>query len=103
MLQKNNTVNESEASPFAAVVDAPLRLRSAIHLNTSLTTYAIIEFLAVAGSAYFGSGIYHFVSFHWWQTSPTYVLAAAAIATLVLISSLGFHNFSGFPKQPRHI
>ena len=82
---------------------APTRATGVIHLNTALTIYAVIEFLAVASSAYLGSAVYHFLGRHLWQTAPAYVLAAVVIATLVLLSSIGFHNFFAFRRQSRHI
>ena len=108
MLQKNYALNKSQSSAIQSTIDesdyaAPVKVTGAIHLNTALTTYAMIEFLAVACSAYFGSLVYHFVSWHSWQTAPTYMLAAVVIATLVLLSSIGFRNFFAFQRQARHI
>lgn len=108
MLQKNYVLNESQPSAIHSTFDkldyaSPAKVTDAIHLNTTLTMYAIIEFLAVASAAYFGSAVYHFVGRHTWQTAPAYFLAAGVIATLVLLASLGFHNFFAFQRQPRHI
>ena len=69
MLQKNYALNESQPSAIHSTFDesdyaAPAKVTDAIHLNTTLTIYAMIEFLAVASSAYFGSTVYHFVSRH---------------------------------------
>ena len=82
---------------------APSKSMGATRLLTILTIYAAIEFLAVACSAYISAYIYqHFVlqSSH---TNTAYVLAAIAIATLVLLTSLGLHNFIEIRRQPRHI
>ena len=108
MLQKNYALNESQPSAIHSTFDeldyaAPAKVSGAIHLNTALTIYAMIEFLAVASSAYFGSAVYHFFGWNSWQTAPAYILAAVVIATLVLLSSIGFHNFFAFQRQPRHI
>ena len=108
MLQKNYALNEGQPSAIHSTFDeldyaAPAKATGALHLNTALTIYAMIEFLAVASSAYFGSAVYHFVSWHSWQTAPAYVLAAVVIATLVLVLSIGFHNFFSFRRQSRHI
>ena len=107
MLQ-NYAVNESRPSAIHSTFNesdytAPVKVGGAIHLNTALTIYAMIEFLAVASSAYFGSAVYHFFNWNSWQPAPAYILAAVVIATLVLLSSIGFHNFIAFQRQPRHI
>src|SRR5262245_47252898 len=107
MLQENYTLSEGQASkiPSSDWSDslAPKRATSAIRLNTVLTVYAGLEFFAVAISTYFGSFLYHFLNWKSWQTAPGYVLAAAIIATLVLVISIGLHTFVSFQRQPRHI
>ena len=107
MLQ-NYAVNESRPSAIHSTFNesdytAPVKVGGATHLNTALTIYAMIEFLVVASSAYFGSAVYHFFNWNSWQPAPAYILAAVVIATLVLLSSIGFHNFIAFQRQPRHI
>ena len=102
MLQRNY-VNERPSAaqpPFGAL---PIKLSRAVHLNTVITVYAVIEFLAVGSSSYFGTAVYHFLGRHSWQTAPAYIAAAVVIAILVLLSSVGFHNFVAFQRQPRHI
>src|SRR5262245_14439230 len=74
-----------------------------IHLRTTLAFYAAIEFFAVASSAYFASALYHYIGLNSLQAKPTYVLAAAVIATLVLVISIAFRNFTAFRRQARHI
>ena len=108
MLQKNYALNKSQSSAIQSTFDesdyaAPGKVTGAIHLNSALTVYAMIEFLAVASSAYFGSAVYHFVGGHSWHMAPAYMLAAVVIATLVLLSSIGFRNFFAFQRQARHI
>ena len=97
MLQKNYALNESEPSAIQSTFDEPVCVTRKgdrrYHLNTILTIYAVIELLAVASSAYFGSAVYHFVGRSSWQTAPVYFFAAVVIATLVLLSSIGFHTF----------
>ena len=101
-------VNESRPSAIHSTFNeldytAPVKVGGATHLNTALTIYAMIEFLVVASSAYFGSAVYHFFNWNSWRPASAYILAAVVIATLVLLSSIGFHNFIAFQRQPRHI
>lgn len=108
MLRKNYALNESQASaihPKFVEVDfaAPVKTTGTLRLNRALTTYAIVEFLAVACSAYFGSAFYHFLQFRSFQTIPTYIVAAIVLAMLVLLVSIGLHAFFAFRRQPRHI
>lgn len=108
MLHKNYALNESSVSPINSAIGrlnyaASTKSVGAMHLNTVLVIYAIIEFFAVASSAYFGSTAYHFVTFGSPHTAPIYIYAAVAIASLVLFFSIGFHNFFAFRRQARHI
>jgi Undecaprenyl-phosphate glucose phosphotransferase len=105
MFQPNYPLNESRASVSQSFdrSDRTAPARATFHLNTTLTTYAMMEFLAVACSTFFGSLLYHFLNWKSWQTAPGYILAAAIIATLVLLSSIGLHTFASFQRQPRHI
>ena len=108
MLQKNYALNESEASAIhSTFVESeyavPGKKTGVIHLNTALTIYAVIEFFAVASSAYLGSAVYHSIIWTAQFNSQAYTIAAVGIATLVLLSSIGFHNFFAFQRQPRHI
>jgi Undecaprenyl-phosphate glucose phosphotransferase len=107
MLQENYNLSESQASKIRSSdwsdYPAPIRATSIIRLNTAITIYAAIEFFAVAISTYFGSLLYHFLNWKSWQTAPGYFLAAAIIATLVLLISIGLHTFVSFQRQPRHI
>jgi Undecaprenyl-phosphate glucose phosphotransferase len=106
MLQENYTLSESQPSIRSADwSDSPalIRATSVIRLHTVLTVYAGMEFFAVAISTYFGSLLYHFLNWKSWQTAPGYFLAAAIIATLVLLISIGLHTFVSFQRQPRHI
>ena len=84
-------------------VAASLKSASRTHLNTVLTTYAAIEFFAIAFSAFLGSTFYHYTTFHFWQINSRYILAAAVIATLNLLISAALHNFFAFRRQPRHV
>jgi Undecaprenyl-phosphate glucose phosphotransferase len=108
MLQEKYNYNEGQASVAHQTLDESnyvTRGQStrAVHLRTTLAIYATIEFFAVAVSAYFGSAFYHYISLNSLQARPTYVLAAAIIATLVLVTSVAFRNFAAFRRQARHI
>src|SRR5665647_2108306 len=82
---------------------APSKSTDPTRLLTILTIYAAIEFLAVACSAYISGEIYRHFLLQSSHANTAYTLAAIAIATLVLFSSLGFQNFIGIRRQPRHI
>ena len=90
----------SELSPDYV---APLKSNNTAHLNTVLRIYSAIEFFAVACSTYIGSVVYHYITFNSWQTGSRYTVAAILIASLVLLTSIGFHNFFSFRRQPRHV
>ena len=107
-MTKRYALNESRPSAIHSIFDesvytAPVAASAPVRLNSVLTVYAMIEFLAVASSAYFASTLYHFFNLHAWRLAPAYILAAGVIAVLVLLSSIGFHNFFDFQRQPRHI
>jgi Undecaprenyl-phosphate glucose phosphotransferase len=82
---------------------APSNLKSSSRLITIFTIYLAIEFLAVAGSAYFSGEFYHHFVLFTSHSDNAYRFAAIIIATLVLITSLGLHDFNGIRRQPRHI
>jgi FlaA1/EpsC-like NDP-sugar epimerase len=81
---------------------APSKLTGATSLNKILVIYAAVEFLAVVCSAYFSGEIYHHFVLQLSHTNAAYILAAIAIAILVLIISLGLHNFVRIRRQSRH-
>ncbi len=75
-----------------------------LQLTTALAFYVAIEFLVVAESAFGAAFLYHI---QFIGTLPrynffAYTSASATIATLVLLISLGFHNFSSLRQQARH-
>src|ERR1039458_5548322 len=82
---------------------APSKSMGATRLLTILTIYAAIEFLAVACSAYISGEIYNHFMLRSPHANAVYILAAIAIATLVLFSSLGLQNFTGIRRQPLHM
>src|SRR5262245_9781592 len=90
----------SELSPDYVI---PLKLNNTTHLSIVLRIYSAIEFFAVACSTFIGSVVYHYITFNSWQTGPRYIVAAILIASLVLLASVGFHNFFSFRRQPRHV
>ena len=108
MFKKNYTLNDGQVSAIhlqfdESDYDERESSTAAIHLNSALTIYAMVEFLVVACSAYFGTTLYHFTIYGSVRTNPAYVLAAIVIATLVLLMSIGFHNFFAFRRQARHL
>jgi Undecaprenyl-phosphate glucose phosphotransferase len=107
MLSRGSILYSSDPLAACSAVNpadaAPSKSKGATRLNSILTIYATFEFLAVACSAYFYSLIYHRIIFQSWHTATGYILAAAAIATLVLLISLGFNSFIGMRRQPRHV
>jgi Undecaprenyl-phosphate glucose phosphotransferase len=97
MLERLRTLDKSYVSA------RPQKSTSTIRLSTALTVYAVIEFLAVAVAAFGAASIYH--KFFWQapQIKIAYVPAALIIASLVLLVSLGLHNFVGIRREPRHV
>ena len=90
------------ANVFASDDSAPLRLTSTTRLNSALAMYAAFEFFAVIFSSYVGGYIYHHYAARSFYVNSAYLLAAVVMAILVLLASLGFHNFSAIRRQPRH-
>jgi len=109
MLQKYSDSKGGQAPAIHRTLDDPRytlleRSTRAIHLHTALAFYAMIEFFAVTGSAYFGSASYHhIIGLNSLQAKPAYLLAAITIAILVLVISVAFRNFVAFRRQTRHI
>jgi Undecaprenyl-phosphate glucose phosphotransferase len=87
---------------IAHVAERPLR-RSSQRLNTFLLKTAAAEFLAVAGSAYVASAIYHFTTSLSLPPTDTYIAAAVSIATLVFMVSIALRQFIEIQSQPRHV
>ncbi len=115
MASKTNALNQPQASAanpirprpgpaaFISFKPMPASPARAARLNTILTGYAAIEFMAVAVSAYFASLVYHQIILQSWPPETRYGRAALVIASLVSLISLGFHNFVAIQRQPRHI
>src|ERR1039458_3722620 len=107
MLSRGPDLYSSDTLPAPSAIiptdAAPSKSMGATRLLTILTIYAAIEFLAVACSAYISGEIYNHFMLRSPHANAVYILAAIAIATLVLFSSLGIHNFTGIRRQPRHI
>lgn len=106
MLQRLD-VREGSDQPAISVllpprVDSPAA-KPAIPLFKAIFAYSVIEYLAVATSAFAAHVLYRFVFFQSldWPLAKTYALPAVTIATLVLLYSLGFHNFSAIRRQAR--
>ena len=99
-----NKSHSSAFSPAATWLDATLsKSKGTTHLNTVLTTYAAIEFLAVAFSAYFIGFLYHVIFLNSWLMNPDYIIAAVFIATLVTLTSIGLRSFAALRRQPRPV
>ena len=100
----------SESSSPASAIDAAnenglgTKPKVATQLTTTLAAYVTIEFLAVTYSAFFSAYLYHALLLKsWsWHNFVSYTLAALALATLVLLISFGFRNFSAIRRQDRH-
>ena len=107
MSQATYTLNESRSAAVRAesvpLDAAPAKSIGTTHLNTALVTYASIEFVAVACSAYFIGLLYHGIFLNSWRTEPKYILAATFIAALVAFISIALHSFIAIRRQPRHI
>ena len=107
MSQATYTLNESRSaavhSESVPLDAAPARSTGTTHLNTALVTYASIEFLAVACSAYFFGLLYYGIFLNSWRTDPKYILAATFIATLIAFISIALHSFIAIRRQPRHV
>ena len=73
------------------------------HLTAVLTLYGAIEFFASACSAFFASILYHYFTWHLWPDNTRYILAAATVASLILLVSIGLHAFSAVHRQARHV
>jgi Undecaprenyl-phosphate glucose phosphotransferase len=100
LYSSNSLAARSEINPTDA---APAKLKGATRLNTVLTIYAAIEFLAVAGSAYFSGEFYHHFMLRSSHSYTAYMFAAIVIATLVLLISFGLHSFIEIRRLPRHV
>jgi hypothetical protein len=96
-------LNKSHSSavrpPLTSLDAAPSKSKVTTHLNTALTTYAAIEFLAVACSAYFIGILYHGIFLNSWLTGAEHILAAVFIATLVTLTSIGLRSGPNCPFQ----
>jgi Undecaprenyl-phosphate glucose phosphotransferase len=95
--------HSSATHPPSSLDVAPSESKRTAHLNTALATYAAIEVLAVACSAYFIGLFYEGIFLNSWQTDPRYILAAVFIATLVAVTSIGIGSFVAIRRQSRHI
>lgn len=103
MLQENNMSSGGRVSAINSTFLSSQKSASTLHINSALVIYAAVEFTVVAFAAYFASTAYHFVTYNSLQTPNVYIVAAATIAVLVLLNSIGFHNFFSFQRQARHI
>ena len=99
-------LKESRSAAFHSAsvpIDAAPARSTGTRLNTALTTYAAIEFLAVACSAYFLGLFYYGIFLNSWRTDPRYILAATFIATLITFISIALRSFIAIRRQPKHV
>ena len=112
MLQSSHTKNRiyssATSSPLSAVDaagDVAFRVnpRPATQLTTALAGYIAIEFIVVFCSNIFALYFYHnFILHSWsWYRLENYAPAAASIATMFLLISLAFRNFSAIRRKER--
>ncbi len=105
MLQRTNAQRGRPPPAIRSVLTsldtARFKTTRATNLNTVLTSYAALEFLAVASSAYLIGSFYHGIFLNSWNRDSRYIFAAILIATFVLLTSFGFRNFALVLRQPR--
>jgi Undecaprenyl-phosphate glucose phosphotransferase len=70
-------------------------------LSIAITRLAVLEFLAVAASAYVASAIYQHVAVLRWPPAEIYVTASLFLAAMVMLVSLALGHFSEVQAQPR--
>jgi Undecaprenyl-phosphate glucose phosphotransferase len=101
-----SSADSAPASPVDAANETSLGTHSkaGTRLTTALAVYVTIEFVAVTSSAFITAYLYHFLlRKSWsWHNFVAYAPAAITIATLVLLISFGFKNFSAIRRQDRH-
>ena len=105
---KNRIYSSAAPSPISAV-GAPsgsafdVNPRPATQLTTALASYIAIEFTVVVCINLFALYFYHnFILHSWsWHQLTNYAPAAVLIATLVLVISLAFRNFSAIRRKER--
>ena len=83
---------------------APAKAARPIALNTALVLYVVVEFAAVFGAALLAYYVYHGFVLGSYQIlfARAYSIAAGSLATLVLLLSLAFRNFSAIRRQEQH-
>jgi len=108
MLQRLDAQGRNNLSAISVIAPARALSRpakSVIPLFKAIFIYSVIEFLAVATSAFAAHILYRFVFFQTldWRLVKVYSLSAIALATLVLLFSLGFRNFNAVRRQARDV
>lgn len=99
----SNTYSSASQPPLTSPDAAPFKSAATIHLNTASTIYAAIEFLVVASITYCIGFFYHGIFLNTWFQELKYIFAAIFIAILILLISLGFHNFVAIRRQSRNM
>lgn len=76
---------------------------AATRLPTILAVYAAIEFLTAGIFAFVASVLYHQLVFHSPPPTTRYILAAALLATLIVLISVQLKQFAGLRRRPLHM
>lgn len=71
-------------------------------LTVLLISAAATEFIFVATATYFAAALYHWLILLYWPESAKYIPEAFLIASLNLLVSLGYRQYSRIQTQPRH-
>ena len=109
MLQRLEIVSKIDLSAASSTVapriGSSARAKPVTSLSRAIIFYSIIEYLAVAASAFGAHVFYRLVFFQSldWGLFKAYGLSAATLASLVLLFSLGFRNFSAIRRQARDV
>ena len=103
MLQRLDILRTSDPSEAPSSIGSSARSNVATPLVSVVAVYATLEFLAVATAAFVAPVFYHYFILHSldWHVTQIYTLFAATLATLVLLFSLGFRNFSALRGHGR--
>jgi Undecaprenyl-phosphate glucose phosphotransferase len=99
-----NSSNSAAVEPITVTSElGPQKAGKARRLSTVYARIMMLEFVAVAASAYIASVIYHSSSL---STSPPmmqYIFVALFLAALVSLVSAGFRHFDAIQMRPLHL
>jgi len=105
MLQRLDILWTSDPSEAPSDADSSTKSNVAAPLLNVVAVYSTLEFLAVVAAAFITPVFYHYFILHSldWHIAKTYSLFATTLATLVLLFSLAFRNFSAIRRQARDV